>query len=205
MEKSNVGPHRKLKQYVKLFVSFVKIGMFTLGGGYAMLPLIERETIDNRGWIDRKEFIELLGLAQSSPGPVSLNTAVFVGYKVCGYGGALAAIAGVVIPPFVVILLVAIYFAGIRDNHYVEAAFKGIRPAVVALIASPVINMMRQMRFVEIAVGVVAAIVVSMFGVSPIWFIAAGAAVGLALTRLRKQPYPARHKLSSSKTSDSQK
>ena len=147
-----------------------------------MLPLIERETIDHRGWIDRDEFIELLGLAQSAPGPVSLNTAVFVGYKVCGYGGSLAAITGVVLPPFAIILLVAIYFSGIRDNRYVEAAFKGIRPAVVALIAAPVINMIRRMKkYSEIIIAVLSGVAVSMTGLSPIWFIIGGAAAGILM------------------------
>lgn len=180
-------PNHKPAEYWRLFVSFVKIGMFTLGGGYAMLPLIERETIDHRGWIDRDEFIELLGLAQSAPGPVSLNTAVFVGYKVCGYGGALAAITGVVMPPFVIILLVALYFSGIRDNRYVEAAFKGIRPAVVALIAAPVINMIRRMKYAETAVAILSGVAVSLLGISPIWFIIAGAGVGIAMFARRPE------------------
>ena len=123
----------------ELFGSFLKIGAFTFGGGYAMIPLIEREVIDRRRWIERQEFLDLLTIAQSAPGPISLNTSVFVGYKLRGYAGAIASILGVVLPSYTIILAVALFFAGIRDNAAVDAAFKGMRPAVVALIIGPVI------------------------------------------------------------------
>ena len=93
-----------------LFLTFAKIGLFTFGGGYAMVPIIQREVIERRGWIDREEFLELLTLAQSAPGPIALNTSVFVGYKMRGYAGALAALLGVVVPAFTVILIVASVF-----------------------------------------------------------------------------------------------
>ena len=86
-----------------LFTSFLKIGAFTFGGGFAMIPLIEREMIDRRGWIERTDFLELLTLAQSAPGPIALNTAVFVGYKIAGYRGALSAVTGVVLPSFIIL------------------------------------------------------------------------------------------------------
>ena len=110
-----------------------------------MIPLIEREMIDRRGWIARGDFLELLTLAQSAPGPIALNSAVFVGYKIAGYRGAFSAVAGVVLPSFVIILLIAIYFTDIRENRYVDAAFKGMRPAVIALIAAPILNLARGM------------------------------------------------------------
>jgi chromate transporter len=125
-----------MRELLTMFGSFFKIGLFTFGGGYAMVPIIQREVIDRRGWIDREEFIELLTLAQSAPGPIALNTSVFVGYKMRGYAGALAALLGVVVPAFTVILIVAIYFAQFRENIYVNAAFKGMRPVVVGMIAS---------------------------------------------------------------------
>ena len=98
-----------------LFISFLKIGAFTFGGGYAMVPLIEMEVIDKKGWVAREDFLDLLTLAQSAPGPIALNTAVFVGYRICGLRGALSALAGIVFPAFSIILLVAIFFADIRD------------------------------------------------------------------------------------------
>lgn len=169
-----------------LFRSFFKIGSFTFGGGFAMIPLIEREMIDRRGWVERKDFLELLTLAQSAPGPIALNSAVFVGYKVAGYKGAFSSVAGVVLPSFIIILLIAVYFSDIRDNRYVEAAFKGMRPAVIALIAAPILNLARGMRLWEITVAVVSALIVWLMGVSPIWFIIAGAAAGI-IYRLTKR------------------
>ena len=166
----------------KLFTSFFKIGVFTFGGGYAMIPLIEREVIDRRGWVERKQFLELLTLAQSAPGPISLNTSVFVGYRLDGYRGAFASILGVVIPSFVIILLIAMFFAEIRHNHVVEAAFKGMRPAVVALIVAPIIGLTKGMGFKRILLALVAAAVVWRLSVSPIWFILLGAAGGILWT-----------------------
>ncbi len=150
-----------------------------------MIPLIKREVIDRRGWVEEKNFIDLLSLAQSAPGPVSLNVAVFVGYRSRGYAGALAAISGVVLPSFVIILLVAMFFTQIKDNRAVAAAFKGMRPAVVALIVAPVIGLMKGMGFKRIVLALAAAFVVWYFGVSPIWFIIAGAAGGLVYTYIK--------------------
>lgn len=121
-----------------IFASFFKIGLFTFGGGYAMLPLIEQELIAKREWIEHKEFLDLLTLAQSVPGPIAINTSVFVGYKMRGLKGAVAALLGSVLPSFVIILAIALMFADIRHNPVVDAAFKGMRPAVVALIVVPV-------------------------------------------------------------------
>ncbi len=163
-----------------LFRSFLKIGAFTFGGGYAMIPIIEHEVIDRRAWIDRADFLDLLTLAQSAPGPIALNTAVFVGYKVHGFRGALASIAGVVIPSFTVILLVALLFADIRHNPWVDAAFKGMRPAVVALIIAPVLSLSRGMHRALYGVIVAAALAVWGLGWSPIYVLAAAAACGIA-------------------------
>lgn len=178
-----------MKEIRELFVSFFKIGAFTFGGGYAMIPLIQREVIDNRRWVDRSEFIDLLTLAQSAPGPISLNTSVFVGYKRAGYAGAVAALLGVVVPPFTIILLIALFFAGVRDNAVVDAAFKGMRPAVVALIVVPVISLAKGMHWSMIAVVALSAAVVWRFGVSPVYLIVLAAAAGIAwelLTAKRK-------------------
>ena len=164
-----------------MFGSFFKIGLFTFGGGYAMVPIIQREVIDRRGWVDRDEFIELLTLAQSAPGPIALNTSVFVGYKMRGYAGALAALLGVVVPAFTVILIVAIYFAQFRENVYVNAAFKGMRPAVVALIVSPIVSLSRGMGTWKYALAAAVALFVWWSGVSPIWLIIVAAGVGVAI------------------------
>lgn len=168
-----------MKMLFELFRSFFKIGLFTFGGGYAMIPLIQREVIDRKGWIAAEEFLDLLTIAQSAPGPISLNTSVFVGYKLAGFRGALAAILGVVIPSFAIILAIALFFANIRDNALVDAAFKGMRPAVVALIVVPVISLARGMHLGLAVVIVAAALLVWGAGVSPILLLIAAALCGI--------------------------
>lgn len=144
-----------------------------------MLPLIEAEMIQKRGWLTREEFLSQLTIAQSIPGPIALNTAVFVGYKTRGCKGALAALVGVIIPSFFIILLIATTFTEFKDNHIVAAAFKGMRPAVVALIAAPLISMAKGMSWWKIVLALGAATVIWLLGVSPIWFIFVGAIVGI--------------------------
>ena len=166
----------------ELFRSFFKIGMFTFGGGYAMVPLIEAEVIERRRWLVQDEFLDLLTLAQSSPGPIAINTSVFIGYKVRGLKGAVAASLGATLPSFLIILIVAIFFAGIRHNPVIDAAFKGMRPAVVALIVVPVFSLARGMHPALMAVAVLAALAVWGLGWSPVLLIAAGAAAGIGWT-----------------------
>ena len=170
---------------LKIFWSFLKIGAFTFGGGYAMIPLIQHEVIHRRRWIEERNFLDLLTLAQTAPGPIALNTAVFVGYKRCGYLGALSAIMGVILPSFLVILVVAIFFASIRNNAYVDAAFKGMRPAVVALIVAPIVGLTKGMRWWLVAVALAVALVVWYFGISPVWFLIAGAVAGACVVARR--------------------
>ena len=163
-----------------LFRSFFKIGLFTFGGGYAMIPLIEAEIINRRGWLARDEFMELLTLAQSSPGPIAINTSVFIGYKTRGVAGAAAAVCGAVLPSFICILVIAIFFAQVRHNVVVDAAFKGMRPAVVALIVVPVFSLARGMHWTMLGVIALAALAVWGLGWSPIWVLAAAALSGIA-------------------------
>ena len=168
----------------ELFGSFLKIGAFTFGGGYAMIPLIEREVIDRRRWIERQEFLDLLTIAQSAPGPISLNTSVFVGYKLRGYAGAIASILGVVLPSYTIILAVALF-----DNAAVDAAFKGMRPAVVALIIGPVISLTRGMHRALYLVIAASALAIWHLGWSPVYilFAAALAGIGWELVTLKRR------------------
>lgn len=167
----------------QLFWSFFKIGAFTFGAGYAMIPMIEKEVVDRKKWFDRDEFYDQFTLAQSAPGPFSLNTAVFVGYKMRGWWGSLAAVLGAVLPSFTIILLIAVYLTGFKDNAYVTAAFKGIRPAVVALIAVPFFRFLTRLKkWYAVAVALAVAAAIWLLGVSPVWFLFAGAAIGLFLT-----------------------
>lgn len=163
----------------RLFLTFLKIGAFTFGGGYAMISIIEHEVINRRGWIARHDFLDLLTLAQSAPGPISLNTAVFVGYRLRGLRGALSAILGAVIPSFVIILCVAILFTDVRHNPWVDAAFRGMRPAVVALIVAPILSLSRGMHAALYLVIVASAVSVWWLGWSPIYILMTAAAGGI--------------------------
>ncbi len=163
----------------RLFLTFLKIGAFTFGGGYAMISIIEHEVINRRGWIARHDFLDLLTLAQSAPGPISLNTAVFIGYRLRGLRGALSAILGAVIPSFVIILCIAILFTDVRHNPWVDAAFRGMRPAVVALIVAPILSLSRGMHAALYLVIVASAVSVWWLGWSPIYILMAAAAGGI--------------------------
>lgn len=128
-----------MAMYWELFSIFFKIGAFTFGGGYAMLPLIEHEIVQKKNYISKREFIDLLAIAQSAPGVMAINVAVFVGYKLKGVSGAIITILGAALPSFLAILAIALFFKNFRQNEIVARIFTGIRPAVVALIAAPVI------------------------------------------------------------------
>jgi chromate transporter len=168
-----------MNRYFELFCSFLKIGVFTFGGGYAMIPIIQAEVITRKGWIKEQEFLDLLTLAQSAPGPISLNTAVFVGYKMYGYRGALSSLLGVVLPSFTILLMVAIFFSQIRENPIVDAAFRGMQPIVVAIMLAPILGFTKGMHWSMIAVAAAITIAIWHFGFSPIYLLIAGAAVGL--------------------------
>ena len=172
-------------ELLKIFWTFLKIGAFTFGGGYAMIPLIQHEVINNRRWLSDREFADLLTLAQAAPGPIALNTAVFVGYKQRRYLGSLSAVLGVVVPSFVIILLVAIFFANMRQNPWVDAAFRGMRPAVVALIVAPIVGLAKGMHWSMMSIAAATAIAVWYFGLSPVWFLVAGAMGGIVWATLK--------------------
>ncbi len=162
-----------------LFFSFSKIGVFTFGGGYAMIPLIEAEVIEKHGWIKKEEFVDLLTIAQSIPGPLALNASAFVGYKSRGYRGALISILGVILPSFVTLLLVALFFATIRDNAIVVAAFNGMRPAVVALMAVPMFTLMKGVHPSLMVVAAVTMFAMWWWSISPIYMIGAAMIVAI--------------------------
>ena len=177
-----------MRESLSLFYSFFKIGLFTFGGGYAMIPLVQREVV-RKGWILEDQFLELLTLAQSAPGPLALNTAVFVGYRVKGYRGVALSVFGIILPSFVIILIIAIYLHSFRDNHVVAAVFKGIRPAVVALMLAPVFGFSKGLGWKRGVLAVVAAFLVWYFSISPVYLIIFGSLGGIAWGwwRLRRE------------------
>lgn len=164
--------------YFKLFFTFLKIGLFTIGGGYAMVPLIEREVVD-RKWLDRDDFYDLFTITQTLPGVFAVNIAIFVGFKLKKFRGALACAMGTILPSFCIILLIAIFFTQTQDNIYVQKAFKGLRPAVVALIIVPCISAAKASKLTSktIVIPIIATLLIWQFDVSPIHIIL-GAAIG---------------------------
>jgi chromate transporter len=118
----------------QLFYMFFKIGLFTFGGGYAMIPLIHRYIVEDKKWIGNQEFIDIIAIAQSTPGPIAVNTATYVGYKAKGIKGAIIATLGVVLPSIIIIILISVFFMQYKDNPNVEFAFNGVRIGVSILI-----------------------------------------------------------------------
>lgn len=172
----------KIKQYWELFLVFFKIGAFTFGGGYAMIPLIRNEVVNKKGWIEDEEFMDMLAIAQSMPGPISLNTALFVGSKRLGFKGSLFSGAGIILPSFIVILLIAMVFTQFKDNPVVERVFKGIRPAVVALIVAPLLSLGKSagVRWKNLWIPVVVALAVWKLSISPVYIVLAAILLGIA-------------------------
>jgi len=190
---------------LRLFWTYLKVGTFTLGGGYAMLPLIQREVVDYRKWIDETEFLNMIALAQAAPGLIAVNSAIFIGYQVGSrhipavwtarrlarlypYLAVAAAVAGAVLPSFVIILAIAMLFASYNHMPAVEAVMKGVRPAVVALIAAPLLRMaakannpkpFREGGVLLLTWSLISALLIWLAHVSPVYIIAA--TIGLAL------------------------
>lgn len=157
----------------ELFWIFFRIGAFTLGGGYAMLAMVEQIVVTKKQYIEKDEFWDLIAVLQSLPGVFAVNTALYVGYKLRGRWGAFWAVLGAVLPSFLAIVLIAMCFTEIRDNEYVERLFRGIRPCVVALIAVPAFNLIRKncKNWMMVLVALLSAGLIWWFKISPIWII----------------------------------
>lgn len=153
----------------------MKIGTFTLGGGYAMLPLIQREVVDRKKWIDEEEFLNMIALAQAAPGLIAVNSAIFIGWRIGGWRGVCGAVLGAVLPSFLIILAIAMVFSEWKELPAVEAAFKGIRPAVVALIAAPLFKMAKaaKISWLTSLIPIAAALLIWLGHVNPVWVILA--------------------------------
>ena len=161
--------------YKSLFTTFFKIGMFTLGGGYAMIPIIEAEVVDKHRWVSKEEFLDLIAIAQSCPGVFAINISIFIGYKLRKVSGAIATSLGTALPSFIIILLIAMFFHQFKDVPVVAAMFRGIRPAVVALIAVPTFNLARSAKisWTNCWIPIAGALAIWLLGVSPIFIILA--------------------------------
>lgn len=174
--------------YIQSFNTFFKIGAFTLGGGYAMIPIIEAEVVDKYKWIEKEEFLDLIAIAQSCPGVFAINVSIFIGYKLRKLRGALCTCLGTALPSFLIILLIAMFFKRFEDNTTVEAIFRGIRPAVVALIAAPTFSLAKSagITITNCWIPIVSALLIWQIGVNPIFIIIAAGLGGYLYGKLLK-------------------
>lgn len=168
------------QQYWLSFKTFFKIGIFTIGGGYAMIPLIQKEVVERHHWVSKEEMLDLIAIAQSCPGVFAINISTFVGYKLNKTRGAICTTLGTALPSFLIILIIAMFFHAFNDNHVVQAIFRGIRPAVVALIAVPTFNLAKSAGINRrtIWIPIVCALSIWALGVSPIFIIILAAVCG---------------------------
>lgn len=164
----------------KLFWTFSKIGLFTLGGGYAMVPLLESELVDKGKYLTKDEFVDIMAVSQASPGVFAINMASHIGNKLHGVKGGVVCSLGTAMPSIVIIVLIAMFFQAFKGNIYIEKIFRGIRPAVVALIAAPCFSLARSAKLTvqTLWIPVVCCILITLFGVSPVWIILAAALFG---------------------------
>ena len=167
----------------QIFAVFAKIGAFTIGGGYAMIPLIQAE-MSRRGWIPEEDLPDIVALSQSAPGVMAVNISIFAGHRLRGVKGSVAATLGSILPSFLIILAIAMFFTAFKDNPWVERAFKGIRPVVVALIAVPMLRMARTAckSWWAWLLAVVSLVLVAFLEVSPIYILLCVLVLGFSIT-----------------------
>ena len=188
---------RKIKDYLSLFLTMLKIGLFTFGGGYAMIALIENEFVEKKKWLDKDEFLDIAAIAESTPGPIAINAATYIGYKTSGIIGSLIATLGICIPSFVIIYAISLFFDAFLSFTLVAYAFKGIQICVVYLILTAGLKMLKQMKkttfnMIIILLTLICMIVFSLFAVkfSTIFYILISGACGVAvylLCKIRKE------------------
>ena len=171
----------KLKKALQLFVTFFKIGAFTFGGGYAMIPLIQREVVEEKKWITDDDILEIIAISESTPGPIAINSATFIGYRICGFWGSFFATLGVVLPSFVIILLISFVLKEFQDLKAVQYAFEGIRAGVLALLIKALVGMYKKSpkNLVSYIVIVASFLVAAFVDISVLWVIIGCAVFGL--------------------------
>ena len=169
----------------EIFSTFFKIGCFTIGGGYAMVPVIQREVVENKKWISEEEFLDAIAITNSLPGPLATNSATYVGYRLAGIPGSITAVCATALPSFLIILAIATFFTTIKDSKIVQSIFNGIRPAVVALILFAVIKLSKSMGIttLNIIIALGTLIAMTFFNVHPFIAIIISGIIGFILFR----------------------
>ena len=182
-----------MKIILLLFLSMLKIGCFAFGGGYAIIALLENEFISKRKWIDHNEFMDVVAIAESTPGPIAINVATYIGYKLKGFLGAVIATVGMCLPSFVIMYLVSLFYDRFMEIPLVSAAFKGIQICVVYLIASAAFKMLKKMKKTPFNIAVfsvtsIGMILCTLFDIriSSVWFILFAGILGLSVFLIRK-------------------
>lgn len=176
-----------MKKLITMFWSFFKIGAFTFGGGYAMVPLIEIEVVDKKKWIDKEEFLDTLVIAQSFPGALAVNTSIFIGYRIAGPLGAIVALLGTVLPSLFIIILIASFFMQFRNNYYVDLAFKGISAAVPVLVLIAVVSLSKSIKknYRNAILILITIVLISLLKIHPVIVILASGIYGVIYYRER--------------------
>ena len=184
---------RKIKGYLSLFLTMLKIGLFTFGGGYAMIALLENEFVEKKKWLEKDEFLDVVAIAESTPGPIAINAATYIGYKNSGMIGSMIATLGICIPSFVIIYAISLFFDAFLSFTLVAYAFKGIQICVIYLILTAGLKMLKQMKkttfnMIIISITLICMIVFSLFAVkfSTIFYILISGACGIAVYLLGK-------------------
>ena len=184
---------KKTKEYLSLFLTMLKIGLFTFGGGYAMIALLENEFVAKRKWIEKDEFLDVAAIAESTPGPIAINAATYIGFKKAGIVGSIIATLGICIPSFVIIYAISLFFDAFLSLTLVAYAFKGIQICVVYLILSAGLRMLKQMKktafnIIIILITLICMVVLSLFAVkfSTIFYILISGAFGVVVYFLGK-------------------
>ena len=155
-----------VKKYLRLFFTMLKIGLFTFGGGYAMIALLEHEFVEKKKYLEKQEFLDMVAIAESTPGPIAINAATYIGYKQLGFLGALACTVAICIPSVVIIFAISLFFDAFLSLKLVEYAFRGIQVCVVYLIFSAGLKMLKQMKKTPLSVTIVVTVVLCMIAFS---------------------------------------
>lgn len=182
--KNNTAKQTKLNQIFTVFLSFFKIGAFTFGGGYAMIPLIQKEICEKHNWITDEDILDIIAIAESTPGPIAINAATFVGFKICGFWGALFATLGVVLPSFTTIILIAYILREFQHIKVVQYAFNGIRAGVLALIVRALYSMYKQCpkNLISYVIAALSFIAAAIVGINVLFVILGCAIIGLTVS-----------------------
>lgn len=166
-----------------LFIIFFRVGLFTFGGGYAMIPIMERELVTKKNLLSKDDFVDYISAAQSLPGPIAVNLSVLLGYDIIGFSGALIALLGTVLPSLIVIIAVSVFYTQTRDSKVVSGFFSGVTPVVPALLGASFLSLFQKIekKPFNIFLMAISFTAVALFDINPIWMIAGGVTIGLCI------------------------